>query len=160
MMVMVVSVVMLLVVLVVLVIRVLMTLIMMKEKLVNDDGDSIGIGIDTLKTSASKEKIRRAAVGQDGKVLRKSGGLGGHSGGGLGDLGGLGVPGGLVDQQHLGEERASSVVSDNPHLYSRSISMVGHYNITFAIFKTSIMKSLIFTYSLSLLYDNHFPRQR
>ena len=73
MMLMVVSVVMLLVVLVVLVIRVLMTLIMMKEKLVNDDGDSIGIGIDTLKTSASKEKIRRAAVGQDGKVLRKSG---------------------------------------------------------------------------------------
>ena len=107
-----------------------MTLLMMKEKLVNDDGDSIGIGIDTLKTSASKEKIRRAAVGQDGKVLRKSGGLGGHSGGGLGDLGGLGVPGGLVDQQHLGEERASSVVSDNPHLYSRSISMVGHHIIS------------------------------
>ena len=46
MMLMVVSVVMLLVVLVVLVIRVLMTLIMMKEKLVNDDG--VGIGIDTL----------------------------------------------------------------------------------------------------------------
>ena len=46
MMLMVVSVVMLLVVLVVLVIRVLMTLIMMKEKLVNDDGD--GSGIDTL----------------------------------------------------------------------------------------------------------------
>ena len=66
-------------------------------------------------------------MGQDGKVLRKSGGLGGHSAGGLGDLGGLGVPGGLVDQQHLGEERASSVVSDNPHLYSRSISMVGHH---------------------------------
>ena len=63
-------------------------------------------------------------MGQDGKVLRKSGGLGGHSGGGLGDLGGL------VDQQHLGEERASSVVSDNPHLYSRSISMVGHHIIS------------------------------
>ena len=34
------------VVLVVLVIRILMTLIIMKEKLVNDDG--VGIGIDTL----------------------------------------------------------------------------------------------------------------